>query len=328
VSSSAAGEGRPAGGPGLALAVLGAGTMGHGIAQVMALAGHRVRLYDPSPEALATAESRVAQGLALLESVGLLAAGDSQRAQRRLSYHGGLADACRGAELVLESVPEEMELKRRLYVEVEELVADEALICTNTSALAISELAAGLRRPERFVGTHFWNPAQIMPCVEVVRGRLTSEQTFEKAAGLMTAAGKEPVRVLRDVPGFLGNRLQHALQREALYLVEEGIASAEDVDRVVKYGFGLRLALMGPLERADLGGLDVTCRVQRYLLPDLDRRTEASPLLEERVASGRLGVKTGGGFFDWPPERAARAVAQRDRALLALIRLQEEYSSA
>lgn len=308
--------------------VLGAGTMGHGIAQVLALAGHQVRLFDPDPEAHDKARQAIAQSLALLVELGLNSKEQAASCQKRINYHADLSTACSGVDLIVESAPEDMDLKQRLYASIEEMVPPEALICTNTSALSISELARGLKHPSRFVGAHFWNPAQIIPCVEIIRGERTSDQTFERVVEIMREAGKEPVRVLKDVPGFLGNRMQHALQREALSLVEQGVASAEDVDRVVQHGFGLRLALMGPMERADLGGLDTTLKVQKYLLPYLDCRPTASPLLERQVEAGHLGLKTGAGFFEWPPQKTERIVSQRDRALLGIIGLKRALNES
>lgn len=302
-------------------AVLGAGTMGHGIAQVLALADHEVRLFDPEPQSHDKARQAIAKSLALLVELGLNTAEQATSCLERISYHADLAPACSGAGLIVESAPEVMDLKRQIYASIEELVPPETIICTNTSALSISELAKGLKHPDRFVGAHFWNPAQIIPCVEIIKGEFTSDQAFDQVVDIMREAGKEPVRVLKDVPGFLGNRMQHALQREALSLVEQGVASAQDVDKVVEHGFGLRLALMGPMERADLGGLDTTLKVQKYLLPYLDCRDGASPLLEEQVEAGRLGLKTGAGFFEWPLEKTARIVAQRDKALLGIIQL-------
>lgn len=303
------------------IAILGAGTMGRGIAQVFAVRGHPVRLYDPSAEALQAALPRIRLGLEPFLQLGLHTSEEAGRCLENIAVCAEIAAACRGAPVVVEAAPEDAGLKQVLLAEAEAAAADDALLCSNTSALSITAMAKGLRRPERLVGTHFWNPAQIIPCVEIVRGEKTGERTVSEARSLLEAAGKEPVLVKREVPGFLGNRLQHALQREALYLVEQGIASPEDVDRVVKYGFGLRYALMGPLERADLGGLDVTYAVQRTVLPDLDGRTAPSELLGRRVAAGDLGAKTGRGFYEWPPEKKERLLGRRDLALLGILQL-------
>jgi 3-hydroxybutyryl-CoA dehydrogenase len=227
----------------------------------------------------------------------------------------------RDAGLIIETISEDLDLKRRFFAELEGLVSPETILCTNTSALSVTTIGQGLQHPERVLGTHFWNPPHILPCVEVIKGEATSEQVFEQVVALLADLGKEPIRVLRDVPGFVGNRMQHALQREAMYLVDQGIAAPEEVDKVVKFGFGLRLALMGPLERSDWGGLDITYQVQKYLLPYLCNDTTPSPLLTQKVSAGELGVKAGQGYFSWPEEKKARAIRERDRKLLALIRL-------
>ena len=187
---------------------------------------------------------------------------------------------------MIEAVNENLDLKRKIFAQVEEAADPKAILATNTSAISIGLIAEQMKSPERLVGTHFWNPPHVIPCVEIVKSRFTREDFFERTAEIIAEIGKEPVRVLKDIPGFLGNRMQHALQREAMSLVDNGVAAPEDIDRVVKYGFGLRLALMGPLERADLGGLDVTMRVQQYLLQYLDARTDASPRLKSLVDAG------------------------------------------
>jgi len=253
------------------IAILGAGTMGHGIAQVFAVNGHPVRLYDPSAAALEAAPQRIRQGLKPFLKLGLHTPREAERCLENLTLWSGVDDACRGAHVVVEAASEKLELKQDLLARAQAASEADTLLCSNTSALSVTAMARGLDRPERLVGTHFWNPAPVIPCVEIVRGEKTSDRSVDEVWSLVASAGKEPVLVRREVPGFLGNRLQHALQREALYLVEQGIASPEDVDRVVKYGFGLRYALMGPLERADLGGLDVTYAVQQTVLADLDK---------------------------------------------------------
>jgi 3-hydroxybutyryl-CoA dehydrogenase len=310
------------------IAILGAGTMGRGIAQVFAVCGRPVRLYDPSPDALLGAPQAIRRGLEPFLKLGLYTPEEAGRCLENIAFCADLSGACRDAPVVFETAPEDLGLKQALLAQAESAAAADALLCSNTSALSVTAMARDLARPERLVGAHFWNPAQIIPCVEVVRGEKTGDRAVSEVKSLLEAAGKEPVLVQREVPGFLGNRLQHALQREALYLVEQGIASPEDVDRVVKYGFGLRYALMGPLERADLGGLDVTWAVQQTVLPDLDNRTTASPLLREKVRAGELGVKTGRGFYEWPPEKKERLLGSRDLALLGILQLARGLATA
>ena len=304
-----------------AVSVLGAGTMGHGIAQCFAMRGYRVRIFDTDPDTLKSAPERIRRSLEVFRELEFINATQAGESLANVVLCRGLADMAEGAELIIEAVTEELAVKRRVFGELERLVPPETVLCSNTSAILISEISAGLTHPGRVLGTHFWNPAAVLPCVEVIRSPRTEERVFEQVIELMRSIGKEPVRVLREVPGFVGNRMQHALQREAVSLVENGVASAEDVDRVVRYSFGLRLALMGPLERADQGGLDVTTQVQRYLLPHLETRTTPAPLLEELVSRGDLGLKTGQGFYTWSPERIAQTLKTRDRLLLSLIRL-------
>ena len=295
--------------------------MGCGIAQVFAGAGFEVTLFDSHEPALRAAPGRISGSVETFVAHGMLTGEAAGACLARVHPCSRIGQACQDAGLVIEAVPEDANLKADLFGRVEKIVAERAILCTNTSGISISSLARNLVHPDRFLGVHFWNPAQVIPCVEVVKGERTDPEVFERVFKLLHAVGKEPVRVKKDVPGFLGNRLQHALQREALYLVETGIAEPEDVDKVVKYGFGLRYAFMGPLERADLGGLDVTYAVQRYLLKELDGRTEPSPLLAERVSKGDLGVKTGHGFFDWNRQKAEATARRRDLTLLGIIQL-------
>jgi 3-hydroxybutyryl-CoA dehydrogenase len=303
------------------IGIIGVGTMGHGIAQCFAVKGWQVRLYDTKPEMLNTVLDRIRTNLSVFVEAGIISADLAAETPDHLSLCDTLAQTVRGTELIIETISEELDLKRRLFVELEALVNPETLLCTNTSALSITAISQDLRHPERVVGTHFWNPPHVLPGVEVIKSAFTSHEVFEKVVAIINSIGKEPIRVLKDVPGFIGNRMQHALQREAMALVDQGIAAPEEVDRVVKFGFGLRLALMGPLERADLGGLDITYRVQKYLLPFLCNQIEPSPLLTQKVAAGLLGTKTGQGYYSWSPEKTAETIKGRDRLLLELIKL-------
>lgn len=235
-----------------------------------------------------------------------------------------LAEAVTETDLVVEAVTEDLRLKVQLLEEVERSVRRSAILCSNTSAFIISELGRALRYRHRFLGTHFWNPPHVVPCVEVIKGEETSTEVFDTVVDLIRRVGKEPVRVLKDVPGFLGNRLQHAMWREAVALVAEGIASAEDIDRVVKFGFGLRCALLGPLETADLAGSDLTHAVHEYLFPFLNAKKTLSPLLQELVQHGRLGVKTSRGFHAWTPGKSEELIRRRDRGLLQILELTRE----
>ncbi len=303
----------------LEVGIIGAGTMGHGIAQCFAVKGWQVRLYDVNREVLGTAPDRIRSNLELFVEGGQAQPEAVEAALQNVALSADLPSAVQGPALIIETVSEQLDLKNRLFAELEVLVHPETILCTNTSALSIASISRGLKHPERVLGTHFWNPPHILPCVEVIKSETTSDRVFEEVVSLLADLGKEPIRVLRDVPGFVGNRMQHAMQREAMYLVDQGIAAPEEVDRVVKFGFGLRLALMGPLERSDWGGLDITYQVQKYLLPYLCNDTMPSTLLAQKVAAGELGAKTGQGWFEWPEEKKAQAIKDRDRRLMALI---------
>ncbi|NPV60547.1 MAG: 3-hydroxyacyl-CoA dehydrogenase family protein [Actinobacteria bacterium] len=288
------------------IAVIGAGLMGHGIAQVFAAGSHAVSLMDVEERRLEAALSDIRDSLRFLAEHGSRAAGTAEEEDidavvSRISATTSLEEACAGADFVIEAVSEEPELKRRVFRELDALCPPPALLATNTSAISITEIAGEAAHRERVVGTHFWNPPQLIPLVEVVPGRDTSPATVDRACGLLLAVGKRPVRVKKDVPGFVGNRLQHALWREAVSIVERGIADAETVDEVVKSGFGLRLPVLGPLENADMIGLDLTLQIHEYLLAHLEDSHRPSPLLRKKVEKGEKGFSSGRGFREWTP---------------------------
>ena len=275
------------------VAVIGAGLMGHGIAQVFAAAGSDVRVQDPSARMRESLRDRVVSGLRM--------AGGEESAANRVAACAGIADAVRDAELVVEAAPEDLAIKQRIFAEVETHASDDAILASNTSVIPIARIMADLRSPGRALGTHWWNPPTLVPLVEVVGTERTREDVVARVIGWLTNAGKTAVRLTRDIPGFVGNRLQHALWREAVALVADGVCDAETVDTVVKASFGRRLGVLGPLENADLVGTDLTLAIHRLVLPDLDRTQGASPYLEKLVADGRLGMKTGRGFRSWTP---------------------------
>jgi 3-hydroxybutyryl-CoA dehydrogenase len=284
------------------VAVIGAGLMGHGLAQVFAEAGAEVSIHDPQPAQLASVLDRVRANLETLER--------DVNAADRITPCERLDDAVPGAELVVEAGPENPAIKQAIFGELDALAAADAVLATNTSSIPIEQIAAGAINRGRVVGTHWWNPPYLIPLVEVVPTPETRPDVTERTIELLRAAGKTAVHVRRDVPGFVGNRLQHALWREAVALVAEGVCDAETVDTVIKNSFGLRLAVLGPLENADLVGLDLTLAIHEQVLPHIDATRGPSPYLQELVAAGRLGMKTGHGFRDWTPEQAD-AVRQR-----------------
>jgi 3-hydroxyacyl-CoA dehydrogenase len=301
------------------IGVLGAGLMGHGLAQVFAVKGCDVTLYDRDENILADSLNRIRANLEVFVRLGIVDGDDVEPSLNRIRTVDSLAEMCLDRTFIVEAVSENLSIKRKVFAEMEQLVPADTILASNTSAIRISSIAEGLQYPQRVLGTHFWNPPHVVPCVEVIKADLTADDVFETVYRLMTQVGKTPVRVLKDLPGFLGNRMQHALWREAIQLVENGIASAEDVDKVVKSAFGLRLAFLGPLETADLAGLDLTHEIHRDLLPELDRSTTPSPVLEEKVKRGETGAKSGQGFHSWPPEKLKRLVEQRDSVLLRIL---------
>lgn len=300
--------------------VVGAGLMGHGIAQLFAYGGHAVVLTDVKEDILAEAVIKIRRSLGRMAEHGLADPGKIEPALARIRTATDLEEAARGAGFVVEAVSENLALKQELFGRLDTLCPPEAVLATNTSVISITEIAQKASRPERVVGTHFWNPPTLVPLVEVIPGEHTSAETVERAYGLLAAVGKHPVRVKRDVPGFVGNRLQHALWREAISIVERGIADADVVDEVVKYGFGMRLPVLGPLETAELVGLDLTLAIHDYILKHLESSPHPSPLLAEKVKSGDLGFKSGRGFRDWTPEAADRVRTGLEAHLFRWIR--------
>lgn len=262
--------------------------MGRAIARSLHGAGVEVTLYDPFEDALTEARASFEDG------------------RISIDCSGDLETALHERQLVIEAVPEVLHLKRDTLARVSATLAD-AVIATNTSGFRVSELAEAVTDPSRFVGTHFFNPADVAPLVEVVAGEQTSPATVDWVVHLLEATGKHPVRVERDIPGFIANRLQHALWREAFALVGDGVCSAETIDAVVLQSFGPRLGVMGPMEHADYIGLDLLANVQSRLLPQLESSGHVSSVLSDLIEKGRLGRKTGSGFGHWTPERDREA---------------------
>ncbi|MEP9385711.1 3-hydroxyacyl-CoA dehydrogenase family protein [Mesorhizobium sp. KR9-304] len=279
------------------IAIVGAGLMGHGIAQVFALAGRRVRVYDAQQAALDSLRSRIRANLLQLD----LPPG----AEGLVTGHADLAQAVADADVVIEAAPERLDLKRTIFRSLVALSKPEALLASNTSVIPIGQIADGLDTAHRILGTHWWNPPFLVPLVEVVGTDRTTDSAVDRMIELLKSVGKQPVHVRKDVPGFVGNRLQHALWREAIAIVAEGIADAETVDTVVKASFGRRLAVLGPIENADLVGTDLTLDIHKVVLRHLNRSPEPSAYLEQLVEDGRLGMKSGEGFRKWTPDEAA-----------------------
>ena len=303
--------------------VVGAGTMGAGMAQVFVQAGYTVQWYNRSAAGLQRGMSRIHDNQSLLIRHGALTADAAEAALARLHPTEALADLA-GVQLVSESIVEDLAAKQALFQALDGLCDGATLFTTNTSGLSIARIAAAVSQPERFAGLHCANPPHIIPVAEIIKGEDTSNATCEVLTALARRLDKRPVLVQREVPGFISNRLQFALLREALHLIEAGVASAADVDAAIKHGIGLRWALFGPLEIADLGGLDVFDTIAGYLFQDLSNADAVPPVLRGRVAEGRLGVKSGDGFYAYTPQRGQALASWRDATLLALLRVKQQ----
>lgn len=298
--------------------VVGAGTMGSGIALVLARVAE-VRLVARRTASLEAAAARVAKSLETLAAQGLVDPAAAEEMVGRIVYTTSLHEGVDGCELVIESIVEDLAAKRTLLAECEELIAPEAILATNTSALSIDELAAALRAPERFGGLHWLNPADFVELVELVPGSATTAATRSALRAWAEACGKTVVEVRRDLPGFIVNRLQYALLREAFALVEAGVCGYRDVDAVLTAGLGARWTAVGPFESLDLAGLDVYDAVATRLYPELSRAIEPGGAARKLVRAGALGCKSGRGLYgDWDPDEVAARVRRRDALLLAV----------
>lgn len=286
------------------IAVIGAGTMGAGVAGVFAAHGHPVSLYSRS-------ETTLSSALAGIEA----RIGD---AVDYVTVTTDLAACATDAGFVSENVVEQLQLKRAVFAELERLVPEDCILTTNTSSVPITEIASGLDRPERLVGLHWFNPPAVMPLVEVVRGSASDDCTVERVMVLCAAIGKEVIEVRREVPGFVINRLQYALLREAIALVESGVATVADVDRAVETTLAPRWSASGPLRLMDLAGLDTVEKVSAVIMPELDTSAGVPAIVSSLVAEGALGAKAGRGFYEWTAETLAAAIAERDDTVRVL----------
>ncbi len=300
------------------ITVIGGGLMGHGIALTFARAGHKVWVTDPVAEALSSVPDRVAESLKLLGADAV----EIKTAVANIHLSPTIAGAVDAADVVFEAAPEKLALKQSLFAEIEEHAPSGAILASNTSVIQISKIMGGLKTRHRALGTHWWNPPHMIPLVEVIKTEWTDPALAQTMHDLLAAAGKTPVMVEKDVPGFIGNRLQHALWREAISLVENGICSAKAVDDVVKASFGRRLAVLGPLENADLVGIELTQDIHNQVLFDLETSAAPSPHLQSLLDQGRRGMAANAGLRDWQDgdlaatkERVAQHLRQLERIL-------------
>lgn len=298
------------------ISVLGTGTMGHGIALLSAKAGLNVVMYGRSDQSLERGFNSIKASLNTLKSEGKLDDNSCEEILGKIKGVKTIEEAAKGADFIIESLAEDLELKQNVFTELDKLCPAEIILATNTSGLSPTAIAKNTQYPERIVIAHFWNPPQLIPLVEVVPGEKTSEITMLRTMEWIDFIGKKSVRMEKECLGFIGNRLQLALLREALYIVEQGWATPEEVDKAIEYGHGRRLPITGPLCSADLGGLDIFHNISTYLFKDLCNYLEPSKLMQRKVESGNLGSKSGKGFYDWSSEALEKKQKERTEALL------------
>jgi 3-hydroxybutyryl-CoA dehydrogenase len=298
------------------IAVIGAGMMGPGIAQVFASGGYIVHLHNRSAEKLAGMHDRVRGNLTRMAEYDLVVPAEIPLILDRIVTTTDLGFACEGATVVIETITESLPLKQQLFAELDRICPPETILCSNTSVISITQIGLHTKHRERVLGMHFYQPPFLVPLVEVVRTEFAATKHMDTIVDLMREVGKVPVRVQKDVPGFIANRMQHALWREAFALIDAGVCDAETVDLAVSNSFGLRLPVLGPVTNADLVGLDLTLAIHDYVLPYLDTSSSPSATLRKHIQNGELGFKTGSGFLSWTEQSIA---ATRERLTTYLL---------
>lgn len=309
------------------ISVLGTGTMGHGIALLSAKAGLNVVMYGRSNESLERGFNNIKTSLNLFKSQGKLDSNSCEEILAKIKGVTTIEEAAKDADFILESLAEDLELKQKIFTELDKLCSADIILASNTSGLSPTAMAKNTKHPERIVVAHFWNPPHLIPLVEVVPGEKTSETTMSSTIEWVEFIGKKSVRMEKECLGFIGNRLQLALLREALYIVEQGWAKPEEVDKAIEYGHGRRLPVTGPLCSTDLGGLDIFNNISAYLFKDLCNSSEPSKLMQRMVESGQLGSKSGKGFYNWSQSELEKKQKERADTLLYFLEKDNESKS-
>lgn len=292
------------------ISVAGAGTMGASLAQTFALFGYDVKVFDIYETALEKAKRLVDLNQETWIKQGIVTQTQSDDLKKKIVYTNDL-QALKNSDFLIEAILENLDIKHKFWKEVSALVCFDVILCSNTSGLSITAIAEAVEHPERFAGMHWMNPPHIIPLIEVIQARLTSDETIQVVYDFALELKKKPVKV-KDAPSFVLNRIQQAILREALYIVQEGIATPEGVDDVMKYALGFRYAAFGPFEICDLGGLDIHNNISKYTFPDLCDAKEPFGLIRDCVDNNNLGVKTGKGFYDYSNGRDAEVIRYRD----------------
>ena len=302
------------------ISIIGAGTMGHSIALSAAWAGKAVKVYGINSGDLKNADNGLRNKLKVMVENELFDEDEAQRIKGNIVFSTSLESVLKDATFIIEAIPEVLDLKKEMYKDIEELVEKSVIIASNTSGFRPSLLAEDMEWPERLIVTHFWNPGHLMPLVEVVKGDNTSIPVVERAMKVIEEMNKKPILLKKELPGFIGNRLQYALFREAQALLDSGVASKEDIDAAVTYSIGRRLPVTGPLMTADMGGLDVFSAISNYLFSDLSNDQQSGQTLTNLVNEEKLGDKTGEGFYKWEEEESLRLHKEREQTLIHFLK--------
>lgn len=301
------------------IGIAGAGTMGSGMAQIFARKGYEVVITDIKEEFLENSKKLISIFNSSLIEEGLMTKSEAEITVKNIFYSVD-KKAFSDADVIIEAIIEKMDIKQDFWKEVEEIAKEDAILATNTSGLSITKISEKVENKGRFIGMHFWNPPHIIPLVEIIRGEGTNDETVNTLVELVKKIDKEPVVVQKDAPGFIGNRIQFAVFREALNIVEQGIATFEDVDKAMKYGPGFRYPVLGPLETADLGGLDTFYYISSYLFNELSDVKEPQEVLKNLMNSNQLGVKAKKGFYDYSDGKDEEAIKNRDKMFFKMLK--------
>lgn len=298
------------------LSIIGSGIMGHSIALTAAWAGFEVKVWGMNEQDINNAKEELDTKLEGLVAYEVFDNDEKIAITNRIHFTQSLEECVRNATFVIEAIPEILELKQDYFKQLDEMLPETTIIASNTSGLSATEIAKLAKIPSRTVVTHFWNPAHLMPLVEVVRGEHTSDDTADRALALLKAMNKKPILVKKDVLGSVGNRLQYAIFREAQYILQEGIASMEDIDAAIRYSLGRRFGVTGPFMTMDMGGLNTNASITSYLFEDLSDKKDVFPQMKELVENGHIGPKSGKGFYEWTPELTERMEKEREEELI------------